>query len=116
MHVNFWTRQGCKTLFSNSSHTICSFDYISTYALIQTPDSEAHDLKILPIVIISITNCCVAAIILTLVVLCWRRVQVRFCVIFFVFSLIFSVFSLYFLSHNSHTHPFHQTDFFVTHV
>ena len=77
VHVNFWTGQGCKTLFSNSSHTICSFDYISTYALIQTLDVP-DDLAILPIVIISITNCCVAAIILTLAVLCWRRVQVGF--------------------------------------
>merc|ERR1712156_1266803 len=62
VHVNFWTRQGCKTLFSNSSHTTCEFDYISTYAVIKTLD-EADDLKILPIVIISVTNCCVAGII-----------------------------------------------------
>ena len=77
VHVNFWTRQGCKTLFSNSTHTTCEFDYISTYAVIKTLD-EADDLKILPIVIISVTNCCVAGIIIMFAVLCWKRVKVRF--------------------------------------
>jgi len=74
VHVNFWTGEGCKTLFSNSTHTVCSFDYISTYALIQASDVP-EDLKILPIVIISITICCVAAIILTFAFLCWKRVK-----------------------------------------
>ena len=34
------------------------------------------DHEILSIIIISVTNCCVAAIAITLAVLCWRRVKV----------------------------------------
>ena len=108
MHINFWTGQGCKTVSSNETHTICSFDYISTYALIQTPDVP-DDLKILPIVIISITNCCVAAIILTLAVLCWKRVQVGFCECSCLISSVLS-----FLSHITR-HLFTGL-IFVTHV
>ena len=108
VHVNFWTRQGCKTLFSNSTHTTCEFDYISTYAVIKTLD-EAADLKILPIVIISVTNCCVAGIIIMFAVLCWKRVKVRFSECS---SWTNSVFSLCFLSLTHPPTPFHcQTDF-----
>ena len=108
VHVNFWTRQGCKTLFSNSTHTTCEFDYISTYAVIKTLD-EADDLKILPIVIISVTNCCVAGIIIMFAVLCWKRVKVGFSECS---SWTSSVFSLCCFSLTHPPTPFHcQTDF-----
>ena len=75
MHTNFWTTEGAVTLASNSSHTICSFNYLSTYAVMQRR-IPATDYDFLAIVIGSILLAIATFSIATIAVIYWRRVKV----------------------------------------
>ena len=75
LHTNFWTTEGATTLSSNASHTICSFNYLSTYAVMQTRN-QVTDYNFLAILIGSILLAIAMFSIATIAIIYWRRIKV----------------------------------------
>ena len=83
LHTNFWTTEGATTLGSNASHTICSFNYLSTYAVMQTRN-QVTDYNFLAILIGSILLAIAMFSIATIAIIYWRRIKVgRECTLVF---------------------------------
>ena len=78
LHTNFWTTEGAVTLASNASHTICSFTYLSTYAVMQRR-VHVTDYDFLAVVIGSILLAIAMFSIATIAVIYWRRIKVGEC-------------------------------------
>ena len=75
LHTNFWTVEGAATLASNASHTTCSFNYLSTYAVMQRR-IHVTDYDFLAVVIGSILLAIAMFSIATIAVIYWRRIKV----------------------------------------
>ena len=90
LHTNFWTTEGAVTLASNASHTVCSFNYLSTYAVMRTR-VPVTDYDFLAVVIGSILLAIAIFSIATIAVIYWRRIKVGECTIGFL-NLLFWIF------------------------
>ena len=75
LHTNFWTTEGAVTLATNASHTVCSFNYLSTYAVMRQRIS-ATDYDFLAVLIGSILLAIAMFSIATIAVIYWRRIKV----------------------------------------
>ena len=82
LHTNFWTTEGAVTLATNASHTVCSFNYLSTYAVMRQR-IPATDYDFLAVLIGSILLAIAMFSIATIAVIYWRRIKVGECTLVF---------------------------------
>merc|ERR1719173_14000 len=78
LHTNYWTTKGSSTISSNDTHTTCSFQYLSTYAVMERPPvQEEYNLQY--IIIISVTVGMLVFILFSIMVVCFNRLKVVSC-------------------------------------
>ena len=78
MHTNFWTSVGATTISSNATHTRCSFNYLSTYAVLEKSE-EATSYDLLAIIIGSAITSLLLIGMITISIVCFKRRKVSEC-------------------------------------
>ena len=80
IHKNTWSTEGCVTQETNETHTHCSCQYLSTYAVLQKQSgSSIMDKTTVWIIILSLSTLTVIITILVIVAICYcKRVKVYF--------------------------------------
>ena len=80
IHKNTWSTEGCVTQETNETHTHCSCQYLSTYAVLQKQSgSSIMDNTTVWIIILSLSTLTVIITILVIMAICYcKRVKVYF--------------------------------------
>ena len=80
IHKNTWSTEGCVTQETNETHTHCSCQYLSTYAVLQKQSgSSIMDKTTVWIIILSLSTLTVIITILVIMAICYcKRVKVYF--------------------------------------
>ena len=78
IHKNTWSTEGCVTQETNETHTHCSCQYLSTYAVLQKQSgSSIMDNTTVWIIILSLSTLTVLITILVIMAICYcKRVKV----------------------------------------
>ena len=83
IHKNTWSTEGCVTQETNETHTHCSCQYLSTYAVLQKQSgSSIMDNPTVWIIILSLSTLIVIITILVIMAICYCK-RVKVCITIF---------------------------------
>ena len=75
IHTNSWTTSGCSLISTNETHTSCTFNYISTYTVIEV-EKPGTSMEVVATLVASLMAIFAAASTVICCIQCWKKIKV----------------------------------------